>query len=149
MARSSSRSAKHGRKKRSPKISRVLPEVAWVHRHLIEGIVASRLPDEHPAAFLNGAVERERVGKLGAATKQHVLHEVRKPVAAHLLVARAGPHVESHRHPVQVGRLDRAHAQTVGQAMVGHAPGEGEEINGGGQPARIAVGQVGQDSAGL
>ena len=36
-----------------------VPEVARVQRDLIERVVASRLPDEHPAAFLDGAVERE------------------------------------------------------------------------------------------
>jgi hypothetical protein len=50
---------------------------------------------------------------------------------------------------VQVRRLDDADAQAVAQAMLGHAPGESETIDGGSPSARIKVEQVGQDSAGL
>ena len=64
-----------------------VPEIARVQRDLIEGVVASRLANEHSATLLDGAVERERVGVARAPAKQHVLHEVRQPVVAHPLVA--------------------------------------------------------------
>jgi hypothetical protein len=50
---------------------------------------------------------------------------------------------------VQVGRLDDTHAQPVGQAVLRHAPGESEMIDGGPSLAQITVGQVGQNSAEL
>jgi len=98
------------------------PQVHAGERDLIERVVVSGLPDEHSAALFDGAVGAANLswGSARNREKRMCFHECESPVVVTRSSVSRPPRREPPPPVVDAGASNDAHAQTIGEAMLGH-----------------------------